>query len=232
MKNTIKKLYAVAVRSSTIAGIIAIITVIGFSVMSCTTVPPGPVATYKQQGAPGVAGWFGDGDTTPSGYSEIKLNDNTYRVSFSGNRYTERNNAYVFFLTRSAEIAKANNCSYFLVLNVEDQSTAGSLTTGGYSVPYSAGGFSTTINVPQTTQTFVVPSFTGEVQIYNARRGVENEFEANAIFEQGMELKESALRYNEDRADANRRFLLETVGWSVGGTAVFLLIILLPLGLL
>ena len=156
--------------------------------VSCAT-QPGSVSTYQQKSADGY------------GYSEMIINDTTYRVSFSANEFTERNNAYLFFLTRCAEITKNNNCDYFTLKNFTDQSIPGQTTASGYSVPYSAGGISYNIKIPKASTLWLKPNLTGEIQIYNGKKGVENEFDANAIYTQGMELHRSSEKYNKKREE-------------------------------
>ncbi|MFP4687958.1 MAG: CC0125/CC1285 family lipoprotein [bacterium] len=54
------------------------------------------------------------------GYSEFKLQDNTWVVSYSGNGYTPSDQAGEYTLVRAAEIAQAEGFDYFLV---EDRKT-------------------------------------------------------------------------------------------------------------
>lgn len=49
------------------------------------------------------------------GYSEKKLSDNKFKISFSGNIYTRRYKANDFALLRSAEIADQNNFKFFKI---------------------------------------------------------------------------------------------------------------------
>lgn len=49
------------------------------------------------------------------GYSESKLTDNGFRVTFNGNAITDGNTAIDFALLRSAELAKLNDFKYFII---------------------------------------------------------------------------------------------------------------------
>lgn len=49
------------------------------------------------------------------GYTEKKLNDNKFKISFYGNIYTRRYKANDFALLRSAEIADQNNFKFFKI---------------------------------------------------------------------------------------------------------------------
>lgn len=49
------------------------------------------------------------------GYSEKKLSDNKFKISFSGNIYTRRYKANDFALLRSAEVADQNNFRFFKI---------------------------------------------------------------------------------------------------------------------
>jgi hypothetical protein len=65
------------------------------SIVSCST----PYQTYSGRG----------------GYSENKLSDNKFKISFSGNLYTPMYKAKDFALLRSAEIADQNNFKFFKI---------------------------------------------------------------------------------------------------------------------
>ncbi len=69
------------------------------------------------------------GCTTPyqplgkrGGYSDEKINDHIYRVSFEGNTRTKNEVVYRFFLRRCAELAQEHNYNYFIVIDTEDKS--------------------------------------------------------------------------------------------------------------
>lgn len=53
------------------------------------------------------------------GYTETRLGDNIFNVSFRGNGYTSRQRATDFALLRSAELCLQNNFKYFVIVNAE-----------------------------------------------------------------------------------------------------------------
>ena len=55
-------------------------------------------------------GWSG-------GYSETRLDDNVFKVSFRGNAYTGKERTEDFILLRSAELTLENGYAYFSVMN-------------------------------------------------------------------------------------------------------------------
>jgi len=63
------------------------------------------------------------------GYTEIKLAQNVYRVSFSGNGYTSPVRANDFALLRSAELTLENGFNYFVIVDADKYSTTSSYTT-------------------------------------------------------------------------------------------------------
>jgi len=50
------------------------------------------------------------------GYTDMKLQDNIYRVTFKGNGYSSMERAGDFALLRSAEVTIQNGYKYFIVL--------------------------------------------------------------------------------------------------------------------
>ena len=71
-----------------------------FMILGCTT-------PYKKLGKNG-------------GYSDEKVNDRVYKVSFEGNTHTNDEKVRTMFLRRSAEIAHEHNFSYFSVIDSEE----------------------------------------------------------------------------------------------------------------
>lgn len=53
------------------------------------------------------------------GYSEEKINDHVYRVSFIGNQRTKKERVQQYFLRRSAEVAMREHFDYFLIIEEE-----------------------------------------------------------------------------------------------------------------
>jgi hypothetical protein len=56
----------------------------------------------------GISGFRG-------GYNEIKIDENTYDVSFKGNGYTSGEQIKRYFLYRCSEIALSQDCSFFIM---------------------------------------------------------------------------------------------------------------------
>ena len=66
------------------------------------------------------------------GYSETQLDENVFRVSFRGNRYTGREKVADFTLLRSAELALENGYQYFAIIDANSYTTD-SYTTGSHT---------------------------------------------------------------------------------------------------
>jgi len=83
------------------------------------------------------------------GYSETRLAEDTFRVSFNGNGYTSSERAEDFALLRSAEIALAYDFPYFVVV---DGRTSAALSS--YQTPTRSTSSSVLVgNTIQTTTT-------------------------------------------------------------------------------
>jgi hypothetical protein len=63
------------------------------------------------------------------GFAEIRLDDNVFQVSFNGNGYTSGDRAADFTLLRSAELARQNGFSHFIIVEREDRTGYGTYTT-------------------------------------------------------------------------------------------------------
>lgn len=63
------------------------------------------------------------------GYSEIQLDENVFKVSFSGNGYTSRERATDFTLLRCAEITLEKGFEYFAVIDSDSYVSTSSHTT-------------------------------------------------------------------------------------------------------
>jgi len=119
------------------------------------------------------------------GYSEKKLSENVYRVSFSGNGYTPLKRATNLSLLRTAEVTIEAGYNYFVLL---DESTSidrsSSVTTpvtttltygNGYGTATSFGGQSIPISKPSRSNTFQVFIEEPEnVRSYNAQTVLRN----------------------------------------------------------
>ncbi|MCI4669091.1 MAG: hypothetical protein MRZ79_13230 [Bacteroidia bacterium] len=71
------------------------------------------------------------------GYEQMRLNDNTYNVSFHGNGFTTESLTSVFILRRCAELTLENGRRYFELLNSNTNSTVGGFDGNIYSYPSS-----------------------------------------------------------------------------------------------
>ncbi|WP_346862847.1 CC0125/CC1285 family lipoprotein [uncultured Draconibacterium sp.] len=65
------------------------------------------------------------------GYSEVKLNDGIYDVSFKGNGVTSEETIHRYFLYRCTEIALENNCRYFIMYDKDLGSVVSSTGMAG-----------------------------------------------------------------------------------------------------
>ena len=63
------------------------------------------------------------------GFSETQLGENVFQVTFKGNAYTSRERVSDFNLLRSAEITLENGYRYFVIVDSEKYSKAGSYRT-------------------------------------------------------------------------------------------------------
>lgn len=84
-----------------------------FFVSSCAT-------SYQPRGF-----WSG-------GYKEAQLAHNIFQVTFDGNGFTSKEKARDYSLLRVAELMKANNYNYFIVISNIDDTTHSSIYTGTY----------------------------------------------------------------------------------------------------
>ena len=72
----------------------------------------------------GISGFRG-------GYTEIKIDENTYDVSFKGNGYTSGEQIKRFFLYRCSEITLNQGCNYFIMYDKNIGSKTYSTMTQG-----------------------------------------------------------------------------------------------------
>lgn len=88
------------------------------------------------------------------GFSETRLGENVFQVSFRGNGYTSRERASDFSLLRSAEIALENGFRYFVVVDSEKHSQVGAYTTPTTSrTTWNIHGYGNTAYLSATTTT-------------------------------------------------------------------------------
>ncbi|MPY68905.1 MAG: hypothetical protein GEU92_02340 [Alphaproteobacteria bacterium] len=79
------------------------------------------------------------------GYSEQRIEDDRFRVSFSGNSATERQTVKNYLLYRAAELTLAQGGDYFVVTarsDTPDYGAAGPSTSVGTGVGIGSGGMS------------------------------------------------------------------------------------------
>lgn len=81
----------------------------------------GCVTQYQKQGATG-------------GYTETQLDENIWKVTFKGNGFTQPERASDFALLRSAELAKENGYSYFIIIDSIERTKNSTHTTPTSSV--------------------------------------------------------------------------------------------------
>jgi hypothetical protein len=119
--------------------------------------------------------------TFTGGFSETRLAENIFQVSFRGNAYTDMERATDFTLLRSAEIALENGFRYFAIVDSQAWEKTGIVTTpvqthtniqantlgtygnqGSYSAStmgtattYTTGGQSYVVSKPHTNNTIV-----------------------------------------------------------------------------
>lgn len=88
------------------------------------------------------------------GFSDMKLQDNIYRINFRGNGYTGRDRAADFCLLRSAQVTLLNGYKYFIVLD-----TNSGVQTAAFSSPVVAqtysNGYSATTYVSGSQTYFI-----------------------------------------------------------------------------
>lgn len=56
-------------------------------------------------------------DNGTGGYTEEKVNNDTYIITFDGNEFNKKNKTFDYALLRAAEIGERNNFDYFAVLS-------------------------------------------------------------------------------------------------------------------
>ncbi len=123
-------------------------------------------------------------DGFTGGYSETRLDENVFTVSFKGNAMTSRERAADFTLMRSAELALENDYQYFVIIDkqsytkistyvspvtsnttttanttgsayVSGNYVSGNATTSANSTTTTSGGNVTTSEKPRETNTIV-----------------------------------------------------------------------------
>jgi len=128
------------------------------------------------------------------GYSETRLGEDIFQISFTGNGYTNQERATDFSLLRSAEITLENGFRYFVIVNSEKDSSLSSYTSPSTShttaTAYGSGryayGNSTTTTYDGDTYFVSKPSSTNTILCFKEKPTIgalvlEAEFVANSI---------------------------------------------------
>jgi hypothetical protein len=63
------------------------------------------------------------------GYKEVRLDENVFKVTFKGNRYTSFERAADFTLMRCAELTSNNGYSFFVIIDADSYSSNSTYTT-------------------------------------------------------------------------------------------------------
>ncbi len=88
------------------------------------------------------------------GYSETRLDENVFKVSFRGNGYTGRERVSDFTLLRSAELALENGYKYFVIIDANSYTSNSTYTTPTTShIAGSAYGYGNSVYGSATTTT-------------------------------------------------------------------------------
>lgn len=98
------------------------------------------------------------------GFTETQLDENVFRVSFQGNRYTSSEVAADFALLRSAELTLLYGYKYFIIVDNSDVIDVKSYTTpvssyttiyGNTAQTYTYGGITYNRSIPSSTNVIV-----------------------------------------------------------------------------
>lgn len=66
-----------------------------------------------------------------AGYSEEKINDRVYKVSFQGNTHTSDEKVHNYFMRRCAEIALEHHYAYFVIIESDELTKYTTITSEG-----------------------------------------------------------------------------------------------------
>jgi len=147
------------------------------------------------------------------GYEDQPLGSNECVVSFSGNGYTSTMDAWLFTLTRAAELAKQYGYSKFYISQAGDITSYSQVTTPGHSTTtgtatgnyynYGSSGYysgqysSTTTYTPPQTYNIKKPGFFAVVQFVNEDiDGHGRAFDADYVLQQGFARNEQLKKNN------------------------------------
>jgi hypothetical protein len=119
------------------------------------------------------------------GYSETQLDINVFKVSFRGNRHTDKERVADFTLLRSAELALKNGYQYFAIINSNSHASHSSHTTPITShttgSAYDSGGYLTTTTGGQTYHTSK-PSSSNTMVCFKEKPESTFSYNANFIY--------------------------------------------------
>lgn len=115
------------------------------------------------------------------GYSETRLGQNIFVVSFKGNGFTSREQVTDFVLLRSAEVALQNDYKYFAIID-SDKYNSIYTTNSNYSTNgYIYGNNLTTNTVKTGGMTFVKPNINNTILCFKEKPEKEMSYEAEFI---------------------------------------------------
>jgi hypothetical protein len=107
------------------------------------------------------------------GYSETRLGDNVFSVSFRGNGYTSREKTTDFVLLRSSELTLENNFKYFTIINSEKYTNTYT-TPSSYTTTGTINGSSYYGHTTQTGgMTFVKPSSNNTIMCFTEKPNID-----------------------------------------------------------
>lgn len=122
------------------------------------------------------------------GYSEQKLEDNRYRVRFTGNSATPRDTVENYLLYRAAELTLFNGYDYFVIANRGTHADSGSANPGvSFGFGLGASGSSSGVSVGVGTSTGIGDgarySAQADVLIYKGERPADlaDSFDARQV---------------------------------------------------
>lgn len=123
------------------------------------------------------------------GYSDVQLNENTFKVTTKGNGYTSKDRVFELNLLRASYLTVENNFKYFLIADANTDVSSATFVTPTTTTfnAYSYGGYTNgTINsyggIPITarfpTATFIIQCFSEKPEssprIFDAQLIIKN----------------------------------------------------------
>lgn len=124
------------------------------------------------------------------GYTDFKLSNDTYMVTFHGGRKASQSQVYEYALRRCAEVTKQNGYNYFLVVDssssVSKQKYTTPIeanTTSGYTAPNYGWGSTNTNSTTTFTggQTFESEKHSVSITFKMYKDNEKNSFSANDV---------------------------------------------------